>query len=266
MESGPPSIESWALAYITATDWPAKLAPPPPPASFGDERIPPPSRPGRGPGFVIAAHGEKSTGKSALLSAERRARLVHSFLHHELQAAELMAWAILRFADAPRALRRGLVKILLDEVRHMNLYAGYLRVRGYEPGSFPVRDWFWERVPSCADLPAFLATLGLGLEGANLDHASRFATRFRDAGDEEGARIEERVAREEVPHVRFALRWFVRLSPRVQAGDPLFDAWRASLPPPLTPILMRGSPIARELRTRAGQGGPFVEALESFRP
>jgi hypothetical protein len=92
------------------------------------------------------------------------------------------------------------------------------------------------------------------------------AVRARVADRDEGARIEERVAREEVPHVRFALRWFVRLSPRVRAGEPLFDAWRASLPPPLTPILMRGSPIARELRTLAGQGGPFVEALESFRP
>lgn len=264
MSAEPASIERWALAYITASDWPTKLSPRPAPVTFGDEAIAPPARPGRGPDFVIASRGEKSTGKSALLSQERRARLVHSFLHHELQAAELMGWAILRFPEAPRALKRGLVKILLDEVRHMNLYAAYLRARGYEPGAFPVRDWFWERVPTCSDLPAFLATLGLGLEGANLDHASRFATRFREAGDEEGARIEERVAREEVPHVRFALRWFVRLSPRVGAGEPLFDAWRASLPEPLSPILMRGNPLAHDLRTRAGQGGAFLEALESF--
>jgi uncharacterized ferritin-like protein (DUF455 family) len=266
MSTHDPSIERWCLAYLLTPGWAEKLAPPAPPRVFSGERIEPPSRPARGPAFKLAAHGEKSTGKSALLSAERRARLVHSFLHHELQAAELMAWAVLRFPDAPRALRRGLVKILLDEVRHMNLYAGYLRARGYEPGAFPVRDWFWERVPSCTDLPAFLATLGLGLEGANLDHASRFATRFREAGDEEAARIEEVVGREEIPHVRFALRWFVRLSPRVRAGEALFDAWRASLPEPLSPILMRGKPIARELRARAGQGGAFLEALEAFEP
>jgi uncharacterized ferritin-like protein (DUF455 family) len=258
-----PTIERWAHAYVVATTWGEKLAPPPVPPALGSDRIAPPDHPGRGPGFVLAPHGEKSTGKSALRSPERRARLVHTFLHHELQAAELMAWALLRFPDAPRALRLGLVRTLSDEVRHMNLYAGYLRARGHEPGAFPVRDWFWERVPSCGDICAFLATMGLGLEGANLDHATRFADRFREAGDEEGAAIEARVAAEEVAHVRFALTWFTRLSPRVRAGEPLFDAWRASLPEPLSPLVMRGDPIATALRERAGFDAAFVSALRS---
>ncbi len=264
----PPSstIERWARDYILTDSWEAKLAPPPVPSGFGDETIEPPARPGRGASFAVASHGEKSTGKSALKSAERRARLVHTFLHHELQAAELMAWAILRFADAPQALRRGILGVLGDEVRHMNLYAGYLRARGYRPGSFPVRDWFWERLPACPDVVSFLATMGLGLEGANLDHASRFAERFREAGDEEGAALEELIAREEVSHVRFALTWFARLSPRVARGEPLFDAWRASLPPPLSPILMRGEPLSRALRERAGLDATFVDALARYKP
>ena len=172
-----------------------------------------------------------------------------------------MAWALLRFADAPRALRLGLVRTISDEVRHMNLYAGYLRARGFEPGSFPVRDWFWQRVPSCPDICSFLATMGLGFEGANLDHATRFADRFREAGDEEGAAIEARVAAEEVAHVRFAIGWFLKLSPRVQAGQPLFDAWRASLPEPLSPLVMRGDPISTALRERAGFDAAFLAAL-----
>lgn len=256
----------WAVDYVRATTWEEKLAPPEIPSVFGEEPERPPASPGRGESFVITEHGEKSTGKSALRSPERRARLIHTFLHHELQAAELMAWAVVRFHDAPAALRRGLLGVLGDEIRHMRLYAGYLRARGFEPGAFPVRDWFWQRVPSCPDVASFLATMGLGFEGANLDHASRFAERFREAGDEEGAEIEEQIAREEVPHVRFALTWFVRLSPRIARGEPLFDAWRASLPAPLSPILMRGAPPARALRERAGLDDGFIDALVRYRP
>ena len=174
------SIESWARAYVEATTYADKLAPPAPPRDFEPElvavRL---SAPGRGPELRVQAHGEKSSGGSALRSPLRRARLVHTFLHHELGAAELMAWAILAFPEAPVALRRGLVQILLDEVRHMNLYADYLTAHGYRPGSFPVRDWFWERIPSVPDVVGFLATMGIGFEGANLDHATRFAERFR---------------------------------------------------------------------------------------
>ena len=70
-------------------------------------------------------------------------------------------------------------------------------------GQFPVRDWFWERVPRCADAASFVATMGLGIESANLEHSASFAARFREAGDEEGARLQERVGREEIGHVRF---------------------------------------------------------------
>jgi uncharacterized ferritin-like protein (DUF455 family) len=216
---------------------------------------------------VVARHGEKSTGKSALQSADRRARLVHAFLHHELQAAELMAWALLAFPDTPRAFRRGLLGVFGDEVRHMGLYAGDLARRGLAPGDLPVRDWFWERIPSCADATAFVATMGIGFEGGNLDHAARFAARFRAAGDLEGAAIQERVGREEIAHVRFAVRWFRVFTGCAPDDDGLLDGeaafarWREALPSPLTPLVMRGDPVAREARARAGLGAGFVDAL-----
>lgn len=56
----------------------------------------------------------------------------------------------------------------------------------------------------------FVVVLGVGFEGANLDHTLRFAERFRAIGDEAGARLQERVGEEEIPHVRFALRWLAR--------------------------------------------------------
>lgn len=258
------SVEGWALAYIASCTWEEKLTPPPPPRRWTER--PSPLRvaaPGRGVGFVVRSHGDKSTGKSALRSAEKRARLVHTFLHHELQAAELMAWAILAFPETPRAFRRGLVNVLLDEVRHMHLYRVYLEERGYAPGAFPVRDWFWERIPGVSSAASFCATMGMGFEAANLDHASRFAERFRAAGDEAAARVEETVHEEEIPHVRFATRWFDRFTGSTDESA-RFRRWIEHLPPPLSPLVMRGAPLDRAARARAGATEAFLASLEAW--
>lgn len=265
MQGTAATVEAWAEAYVLADSFEAKLAPPPCPRVFA-----PPSSPkrlvapGRGSAFRCAASSIKSTGKSRLAGEARRLKLVHTFLHHELQAAELFAWALLAFPNAPEAMRRGFVTILHEEIRHMNLYADLLRARGAPPGAFPVRDWFWERVPLVADEVQFVATLGVGFEGGNLDHATRFAARFDAAGDAEAARVQALVGREEVGHVRFALRWFRELSPDLARGASLFDAFRAALPPPLSPILMRGVPLDASSRQRAGFEEAFLEALAGF--
>ncbi len=262
------TVEDWAEAYVLADSFDAKLAPPACPKVFARDvlatRL---TSPGRGVQFRCSPSGIKnlkSTGKSPLAGDLRRLRLIHTFLHHELQAAELFAWAILAFPRAPEAMRRGFLTILHEEIRHMNLYADLLRSRGIALGDFPVRDWFWERVPLAPDELAFIATLGIGFEGGNLDHATRFASRFEAAGDLEAARVQTIVGREEVGHVRFALRWFRELSPELARGATLFDAFRAVLPAPLTPILMRGVPLDEPSRKRAGFDAEFLDALAIY--
>ena len=251
--------ERWAWDYVLGADLEGKLAPPPVPVAF--EEAPPPRRlgaPGRPPELCVAPKAQKSRG---LGSARGRARQLHVFLHHELQAAELMAWAFLAFPDAPRDFREGLLRICLDEVRHMGLYRRHIEALGFAVGDFEVRDWFWERVPLAPDPAAFVAVMGLGFEGGNLEHARAFAERFRAAGDEEGARIQELVGREEVAHVRFGAEWFRRLR-----GELTFEAWCAALPPPLSPMLMRGLPLDREARARAGLPEAFLDELEAWKP
>lgn len=248
------TVEGWAWQYIVADTLAAKLAPPDPPDRWENEPI---SRrldaPGRPVELTILAKAKKSRG---LGSAKARARLLHTFFHHELQAAELMAWALLAFADTPREFKAGLVRIALDEIRHMGIYRAQIERLGHRIGDFGVRDWFWMRVPSCPDAASFVATMGLGFESANLEHSAEFAARFREVGDEEGARAQELVGREEIAHVRFGARWFETFT-----GGLDFDRWRQALPAPLSPMLMRGRPLQRELRLRAGQTADFVDAL-----
>ena len=255
--------EEWALAYIESTDLEYKFAPPPVPDAW-EAPVPEAHRvvaPGRPEELEVAMRSAKTPRPGALQRPEARARILHTFLHHELQAAELMAWAFLAFPGAPREFRAGLLDICLDEVRHMGFYREHIEVLGHRVGEFAVRDWFWERVPLCQTAIEFVAVLGMGFEGGNLEHAQIFATRFRSAGDEDGARLQERVGAEEIAHVRFAVRWFEEWT-----GGQDFAVWLKHLPAPLSPTLMRGNPLRPELRRRAGLSPAFISELQAWQP
>lgn len=254
----PGSVEAWALGYVSSLSLAHKLAPPTPPRHFEAtpivRRL---STPGRPPELRPARRGLEVPSNLSAPSA--RAKLLHTFFHHELQAAELMLWALLAFADAEASFRAGLVRICLDEVRHMNLYRRQIERLGFELGDFAVRDWFWERVPSCATKVAFVSLMGMGLEAANLEHAPHFGERLEASGDHEAAEVQALIAREELGHVRFAVRWFERWT-----GGQSFEGWRDALPPPLSPLLMRGKAFDRAARLRAGMRDEFVTALEHW--
>ena len=254
------TVERWAWDYVLADSLNAKLSPPPVPETWEPERAPVRrlETPGRPPELRVVAKAGKTRG---LAAPSGRARALHTFFHHELQAAELMAWAVLAFPATPREFRAGLVRIALDEIRHMHLYAKQIARLGFALGEFSVRDWFWERVPGCADAAAFVATMGLGVESANLEHTASFAARFRAVGDEEGARTQELIGREEIGHVRFGARWFETFRCALD-----FETWRRALPPPLSPMLMRGRPLHREARRSAGQTERFLDELEAWQP
>ncbi len=253
------TVERWAWDYIRADSLEGKLSPPPVPTTWEDRpaarRLQSPGRPSL---LRVVSKAEKTRGIGA---PSGRARALHTFLHHELQAAELMAWAVLAYPQAPAEFRSGLVRIALDEIRHMHLYAKQIERLGHAVGDFVVRDWFWERVPSCPDPASFVAVMGLGVESANLEHTASYASKFREAGDEEGARVQEIVGLEEIAHVRFGVRWF-----EIFSGGLVFEEWRRALPPPLSPMLMRGRPLQRAARLRAGQTDQFLSELEAWQP
>jgi uncharacterized ferritin-like protein (DUF455 family) len=258
------TFERWAWDWLHAPTLAEKLAPDDPRRAATWEsqaqprRIGAPSRPRP---LRVVRRAAKRPGAGALRDAAGRARLAHLCLHHELQAAELFAWALLAFPDAPRAFRRGLASLALEEARHARLYAAHVERLGFAPGDFGVRDWLWQRVSAAASPIAFVALLGLGFEGGNLEHARDFAARFRAAGDEPLARTAELVAREEVRHVRFARRWYERWR-----GPLRFETWRADLPPPLSPSVLRGRELALEPRRAAGLGRVFLEDLAAWPP
>ena len=256
------SVQRWAYDYVTSTALEHKLAPGPVPARVlegaASLRLAQPGRPAQ---LRVSAEKIKAPRAGALRDPRRRAELLHTFLHHELQAAELMCWAALAFTDTPVAWKRGLLGICQDEIRHMRMYAGHIEQLGCAVGDFPVRDWFWSRVPRAPTASAFLAVMGLGFEAGNLDHTQRFAERFRAVGDERGAQLQEVIAHEEIAHVAFAAHWF-----RCFEGELTFARWQRALPAPLSPMLMRGLPLNRKARADAGMDEAFLDALERWQP
>ena len=265
LDPPPGTIERWALDYVLSRELAHKLAPPPLPVAEAEANAPStraPRAPGRPPELTRTWDKYKAPKSAvALREPTKRAHLLHTFLHHELQAAELMCWAVLAFPDTPRAFRLGLLRICLDEVRHMRLYAERIEALGQRVGSFPVRDWFWERLPAAANPSAFLAAMGLGFEAGNLDHSARYVALFRAAGDDEAAAIQAQVGREEIAHVAFAAHWF-----RSFSGPLSFAAWSGALPAPLSPMVMRGRPLARAARREAGLDDVFLDELEAWQP
>jgi uncharacterized ferritin-like protein (DUF455 family) len=262
LESG--TLERWAYDYLTSTSLVHKLALTPLPESVCSSRLPSlrELRPGRPSELTVSWDKYKSPKSAAALREPgRRAHLLHTFLHHELQAAELMCWAILAFPEAPAAFKKGLASIAVDEIRHMRAYQAHIERLGFTAGSFPVRDWFWERAPAAESALSFVALMGIGFEGGNLDHTQRFAVMFREAGDERGAVLQEVVGAEEERHVAFAAHWF-----RIFAGALDFESWQRALPPPLSPMVMRGQPLARAARLRAGLDAEFLDELEAWQP
>lgn len=254
----------YCLELVLSRELAIKLTPPECGALTWEGGSPPlvPSGPGRPPELTVLPRSARTPRYGALDRPEARAALFHTFFHHELQATELFAWAILAFPDTPLEFRERLLALVGEEIAHAKAYAGHLEHLGFAVGDFPVRDWFWQRGASCTSALAFVSFLGLGLEGANLDHNLRWAASMREHGDERGARILERVERDEVGHVATAIRWFERFT-----GAPLdFDAWCEALPPPLTPALLRGQPLNLEARRRAGLDEAFLARLAAQAP
>lgn len=197
-----------------------------------------------------------------MCDATQRPRILHALANHELQAAELFAWAILAFPEAPKPFRQGLLKILGDEQRHCRMYLRRLDAMGGAFGDHPVSGLFWRRVPEIGSPLAFVCTLGLTFENANLDFSLEHIEAARVSGDEETARVLQEVHDDEVAHVAFAWRWMQEFK---GAGD---DDWEAfvSAGPRHAAERARGATFDRDGRERAGLDTAFIDRLESTRP
>ena len=206
----------FARALVLGTTLDATLTPAPAGLQVAAEPAPPEwlPGPGRPPALTIRRGREVSVPPiEGMRDPTQRARILHALANHELQAAELFAWALCGFADAPRGFRAGLWKILADEQRHCRGYFARAAALGRQPFDCPVSGHFWNYRDRLTTPLGFVCHMGLTFENANLDLARAYAAAARAAGDVDTATFIDEVADDEIDHVRFAVTWLAKLAP-----------------------------------------------------
>lgn len=194
-----------------------------------------------------------------LANAKKRAVCLHRFANHELQAIELMAWALLAYPEAPAGFRAGLLATLGEEQTHLGLYCERLAALGQPFGSLPVNDYFWGKVADLETPLHYLAAMGLTFEAANLDHSIAYRDAFARAGDEESAAILGRIHEDEIGHVRFAVSWTNRMKDPARSD---LETYLAHVRFPLGLNRAKGPELRLETRVAAGFSKEFLEAIE----
>lgn len=262
------SIRDFCLELLLSGDLETKLRPPP--SDLRDDEPGPARRvgePARATGLQLVPGAPRLPKPAELNDPAARATCLARFAHHELMAAELFAWALLRWPALPAPLRLGLLEVLADEQRHCHMYLERLRAHESELEQHPLSDYFWKHEPAMAASPhgprAFLAGMGLTLEQANLDFSLVYRDAFRSAGDEQSALVCERVHADEVRHVRLASTWLERLTP---AGTSEIEAYEQAVPFPLGATRAKGRHFDAAGRRSAGLGEAYIEHVRSARP
>ena len=255
-------IREWAIRILSADTLDEKLYAPdqltdraPGPPMIWNEPVRP-----VGMGFQFRRREGKLPPFESHRDPNNRAACLHRFAGHELLAVEIMAYALLKFPDAPPHFRKGLAHTLKEEQEHVRLYIKELTRLGVKFGDLPLYRHFWCHTPYLNTPLSYVSVMSLTLEMANLDFAPMYGTSFEKAGDKDAANLMARILKDEIAHVSFGWRWLQKFKKK-ELTD--WDAWKEAQSPLLTPKRARGFLIHEEHRRKAGISEEWIENLKS---
>lgn len=195
---------------------------------------------------------------------EKKALALHFFANHELLAIEMMAAALLVYPDTSDdiiRMKKGLVKTIQDEQKHLSMYINRMREFGLELGDFPLNDFFWRSMENMPTASHFYAAMALTFESANLDFAQFYEKAFRTVGDEKTANIMKVVFEDEISHVALGAHWLNHWK-----GDKkLWNYYVENLPGVMTPARAKGIHYDAQIRLKCGLDNEFITELSDFR-
>jgi uncharacterized ferritin-like protein (DUF455 family) len=143
-------------------------------------------------------------------SLRNRLALWHSLAHIEFAAIDLALDMAGRFgAQMGPGFVSDFLAVAADEAMHFALIERKLHTLGIGYGALPVHDGLWEAAERTRhDVAARLAVVPMVLEARGLDVTPATLARVREAGDESGARILERILDDEIRHVAIGAKHF----------------------------------------------------------
>jgi uncharacterized ferritin-like protein (DUF455 family) len=194
-------------------------------------------------------------------SERGRIALWHALAHIEFVAIDLALDIVGRFGSAmPRDFTDDFLSVAADEAMHFALLDRKLRTLGSHYGALPAHAGLWEAAEATShDVLARLAIVPMVLEARGLDVTPATRDRIAAQGDLQGAKILQRILDDEIRHVGFGTKHFVRVT-QALGGSPQ-NRWRA-----LVESHFRGSvkpPFNDSARLAAGLSRDFYAALAS---
>lgn len=143
-------------------------------------------------------------------SEQGRIALWHSLAHIEFVAIDLALDMAGRFGESMgQAFVSDFLSVAADEAMHFAILERKLDSLGSAYGALPAHDGLWSAAQDTAhDVAARLAIVPMVLEARGLDVTPAMLTRIRAHGDENGAKILERILDDEIRHVAFGAKHF----------------------------------------------------------
>jgi len=147
-------------------------------------------------------------------SERARIALWHSLAHIEFVAIDLALDMAGRFgAQMGEEFVSDFLSVAADEAMHFALLARKLESSGSRYGALPAHGGLWEAAHETRhDVAARLAVVPMVLEARGLDVTPATLERVKAAGDEHGAKILARILDDEIRHVAFGTKHFLKVA------------------------------------------------------
>ncbi|EAQ28678.1 hypothetical protein NAP1_13803 [Erythrobacter sp. NAP1] len=219
-----------------------------------DVTMPPePARPERPE--LLAPNRMPKRGKFG--SERGRIALWHSLAHIEFVAIDLALDMAGRFGEQMgEEFVSDFLSVAADEAMHFALLARKLERLGSQYGALPAHGGLWQAAHDTRhDVAARLAVVPMVLEARGLDVTPATLERVRAAGDEHGAKILARILDDEIRHVGFGTKHFLKVVE--SSGQVPSEAWKT-----LVSAHFRGPikpPFNDSARLAAGLSRDFYE-------
>lgn len=166
--------------------------------------------------------------KRGKFGSERgRIALWHSLAHIEFVAIDLALDMAGRFgAEMGEEFVSDFLYVAADEAMHFALLARKLESLGSHYGALPAHGGLWQSAyDTRGDVAARLAVVPMVLEARGLDVTPATLERVKAAGDEHGARILSRILDDEIRHVGFGTKYFLKVVEK--SGESPESAWKS---------------------------------------